>query len=238
MPNRTALVVLTIALCAAVALGANPFGICTPTGTPDIPMSTLDVATEIVSPRTQEPPGLVPVIVKLTNLGDVPALVPRLDVNIQPSEYMDYRENIAISVGSNQAVTLNYWVYTGGNETCVAWITYPADTNHANDTDVVIVSTTGIQGWVELEPNAGTDLTLLPSPLAGDVLHIGYSLNQVGPASLTLFDASGRVVKTYDFVGTRTGALLLDLRLLNDGVYIVRLDDGRSALTRKLVVQR
>lgn len=220
MPNRTVLAVLTIALCASVALGA------------------LDVATEIVNPRTQELIGLVPVVVMLTNTGDVAAMVPRLDVNIQPSGYEGYKTNIAIAVGMNQTVMLNPWVYPGGSETCTAYITYPEDENHLNDTDVVVVSVGGISGRVEMEPSAGMSLTLLPSPLVGNVLHVEYSLNQPGPANVTLFDVSGRPVVKRDFVGTRTGELPLDLHRLSGGVYLVRFDDGRSAVTRKLVVQR
>jgi len=91
---------------------------------------------------------------------------------------------------------------------------------------------------VEMEPCAGMSLTLLPSPLVGNVLHVEYSLNQAGPARVTLFDISGRVAFTRDFTGNRRGELPLDLSLLSGGVYVVRLDDGRSAVTQKFVVQR
>jgi hypothetical protein len=220
MPNRIVFVVLTIALCASVALGS------------------LDIATEILSPRTSEAPGLVPVTVRLSNLGDTAALVPRLDVKIDPAGYRDYRQNIPVGAGGQMVLTLNPWVYSGGTETCTAYITYPADTNHTNDTDVVIVNASGISGGVEMKPCAGISLTLSPSPLAGSVLHVEYSLGQVGPASVILFDISGRPVATRRFVADRSGELSLDLRFLSRGVYVVRLDDGRSAVTQKLVVQR
>jgi hypothetical protein len=86
--------------------------------------------------------------------------------------------------------------------------------------------------------DAWVSLTLAPSPLAGAVLKVGYNLTQPGPASVTLFDISGRAVTKRDFTGGRAGQLLLDLRLLSAGVYLVRLDDGHRSLVRKLVVQR
>jgi len=214
------LAVLAIALCASVALGA------------------LDVATEIVSPTTQEPVGFVPVVVMLTNNGDVAAMVPRLDVNILPSGYEHSRTNIAIAVGMNQSVMMNVWNYPGGSETCTAYITYPEDTNHTNDTAVVIVGGGGILDRAETGPHAGMSLILSPSPLAGNVLHVEYSLTQAGPASVTLFDVSGRPVATRRFVADRSGELPLDLRSLSGGVYLVRLDDGRQSVVQKLVVQR
>jgi hypothetical protein len=199
---------------------------------------SLDVAAEIVSPRDSEEPGLIPVQVKLTNLGDEPAMVSDVQVLIRPSSYFDLRADIAIAAGESTVVLLDSWDYAGGTDTCTAYMTCYADTNDKNDIDVVVVNAAGVSGWVEMEPYAGMSLAPLPSPLAGNVLHIEYSLTQAGPASVTLFDIRGRAVARRDFAGTRTGELPLDLRRLSGGVYLVRLDDGRAAITRKLVVQR
>jgi hypothetical protein len=219
MKNKTVMLALAVTLCASVALG------------------TVDVGVRISSPEPHEEPGLISMQVVLTNLGDIQALVPRLDV-IVPSGYNDYLQNIAVAVGESTTVTTVPWVYDGGTETCTAYITYPEDMNHHNDTAVVIVNATGISGPAEMEPHAGMSLALLPSPLAGNVLHVGYSLNQAGPAKVTLFDISGRPVAKRDFAGTSTGELPLDLHLLSGGVYLVRLDDGHQSVVRTLVVQR
>jgi hypothetical protein len=198
----------------------------------------VDVATEIVSPRDTEVPGLIAVRVRLTNNGNLPALVSRLDVRITSFYYSDNRENIMIGVGENQVVTWVPWSYTGGTETCTAWITYPADMNPSNDTDVVIINAAGIEDWTEMGLDAGMSFGLSPSPLAGNVLHIEYSLTQAGPASVTLFDISGRPVAKRDFVADRAGKVSLDLRRLGGGVYFVRLEDGQRNVVQKIVVQR
>jgi hypothetical protein len=91
---------------------------------------------------------------------------------------------------------------------------------------------------VSMQAHAGLSLALSPSPFAGNVLHIEYSLNEAGSASVTVFDISGRPVATHRFVADRSGELPLDLRLLSGGVYLVRLDDGQRSLVQKLVVQR
>lgn len=199
----------------------------------------VDVRTEIVSPRDTESPGLIPVQVRLTNNGNMATLVPRVDVTIRPSGYAGWRENIAIGLGGEQVVTLNPWVCSAGeNETCTAWITDPADMNHSNDTDVVIINAAGIEDWTEMGLDAGMSFGLSPSPLAGNVLHVEYSLNQVGPAEVSLFDIRGRLVLTRDFTGSLRGRLPLDLRHVSGGVYLVRLDDGQRSLVQKLIVQR
>lgn len=220
MKNRTVMLTLAVALCASVALG------------------TLDVAVLVASPTGSEAPGTVPVVVMLANAGDEPATVPRLDVKIAPSGFEAYRENVNVGVGGSQPVSMGVWNYAGGIETCTAWITYPEDTNHTNDTAVVIVGGGGVFDRDENELQAGVGLVLSPCPFTGNLLHTGYRLNQVGPASITLYDIRGQAVIRRSFTGYRSGELLLDLRRLNGGVYVVRLDDGRSAVTRKLVVQR
>jgi hypothetical protein len=220
MKNRTVLLALAVALCASVALGG------------------LDVAVQFASPTGSETPGTVAVAVLLSNQGDVPATVPRVDVKIMPSGYQDYRENVSVGVGGGQPVSMGVWNYAGGVETCTAWITYPDDTNHTNDTAVVIVGGGGILDRPEKDPSVGLGLALLPSPVAGNVLHVEYGLNRAGPASISIFDVRGQVALGRDFTGTRRGGLLLNLSGLSGGIYIVRLDDGRSAVTQKVVLQR
>jgi len=198
----------------------------------------LDVATEIVSPADSEEPRLVPVQIRLTNMGTVPALVPRLNVRMVPSGYSDSSSNISIPVWDSTVVALNPWEYGGGTETCMAYITYPADSTHWNDTAVVVVSGSGITCRDAVEPHSGMSLTLTPSPFDGNVLHIEYSLSKAGPASVTFFDIAGRPELRRYFAGDRAGELPLDLGSLSGGVYLLRLDDGRAAVTRKLVLQR
>jgi hypothetical protein len=199
--------------------------------------SAMDVVTEIVSPADSEDPGLVPVQIRLTNMFIVPALVPRLDVKV-PGGYADSMLNIAVAPGVDTVVTLNPWIYGGGTETCMAYITYPADSNHWNDTCIVVVSGGGIAGRDPMEPHAGLSLTLTPSPLADGVLQVEYSLNKSGPASVTVFDVLGRPVARRDFTGADAGEFPLNLRSLSAGVYLVRLEDGRRSVVQKLVVQR
>ena len=146
----------------------------------------LDVITQIVSPRMQEVPGLVPVSVRLVNNGNVPALVPRLDVKIMPSGYSAYVENIAIGVGENQLLTLGPWVCpAGGHETATAYITYPGDMYAPNDTAVRPI-TTGIPGW--------TEMTALPAPPSGKAIKDG--------ANMTYDEGTGLI---YASKGNKTG---------------------------------
>jgi len=193
-----------------------------------------DVAVEIVSPRDTEEPGLVPVMVKLANIGDVPALVARLDVKITDGGYLsDYVQNIAVGVGAQQVLTFGPWSYSGGTETCTAWITCPQDENHHNDTDVVIVNR--LSG---LSEGARTDVSRSPGGLGASIAHTTSVVSHAGPLNVTVFDITGRVVLDSRLGAAQAGKSLLDLGGLRSGVYLVRLEDGRSATTQKLVIQR
>jgi len=132
-----------------------------------------DVKTQILSPRIQEVPGLVPVSVRLTNNGNVPAMVPRVDVTISGSTpYADNRQNIAIPVGASTVVTLNPWVCPSAvTDTVMAWITDASDMNHGtlndgtwNDTSMSTVRA-GVPGW--------TEMTAMPAPPSGKYIKDG-----------------------------------------------------------------
>jgi hypothetical protein len=131
-----------------------------------------DVRTAVASPRKQEVPGLVPVAIKLMNIGNVAAKVPRVDVQIRPGTYTDYRLDIDIPAHGTQIVSFNPWVCpAGGQETCTAWITDPKDMNPGtlndgiwNDTCNLVV-TTGVPGWVEMN--------VVPAPPSGKFIKDG-----------------------------------------------------------------
>jgi len=220
MKNRTVMLALAVGMCASLAFGM------------------LDVGVQIASPTGSESPGSIPVTLLLANSGDVAATVPRVDVKISPSGFEAFRENVLVRIGGSVPLSLGMWNYAGGIETCTAWITYPDDSNHTNDTAVVVVGGGGVEDRSARGLCAATSMALSPNPLAGNVLHIEYSLNQAGSARVTLSDIMGRVVITRGIAGNRQGEFSLDLRMLRGGVYIVRLDDGRSTVTRKLVVER
>ena len=138
MQGRIVLVVLSITLCAAVAQGANSPAIGRPgTGLP----STLDVEAKIARPMAIEVPGLVPISVRLTNRGDTSALVDSVKVTISDG-YSSFSTGIPLSPGESRLVFMPVpWICPADSEeTCTAWITYPEDMNHHNDTDVVVVN--------------------------------------------------------------------------------------------------
>jgi hypothetical protein len=146
----------------------------------------LNVKVEIISPRIQEVPGLVPVTIRLVNMGNVPAFVPRLDVTIMPSTYADYEENIALGVGGNQVVSLNPWVCPGNSQdTCTAWITYAADMYPPDDTMIRPI-TAGVPGWAQIRS--------LPAPPSGKFIKDGGWM---------AYDASGDLI--YASKGYKTG---------------------------------
>ena len=232
MQSRTIPVVLTVVLCATIVLGSEYFVVGEPGGGPRGPASMLDVSVSISRPGASEQPGLVPVVVVLTNEGDVGATVPRLDVTIKPSGYADNKQNIPVPVGIPSMVTLSMWtVPASGKETCTAWITDSADANHANDTAVVIVQC----GPPGLSGDAGLLPSRMASLLTSSIVHTRCGVNHAGPVNVTLYDIRGRVAAKYS-LGVKQSSL--DVSSLSPGVYLVRLGVGLQSEVQKLVVQR
>jgi hypothetical protein len=86
---------------------------------------------------------------------------------------------------------------------------------------------------------AGVSFSLAPNPLARGftTLRAGRALASSTPGLVSIFDASGRLVRRTAVCDTRS-ATTLDLRSLRQGVYMVRLEVGGFAATQKLVVQK
>ncbi len=84
----------------------------------------------------------------------------------------------------------------------------------------------------------GLKLEVVPSPLRAGFATIRLSGQWPGgPATVSIHDASGRLVQR-SALSTQRSATVLDLRTLSAGVYTLQLSAGSHRATQKLVVQR
>ena len=81
-------------------------------------------------------------------------------------------------------------------------------------------------------------LRINPNPLTGGSATVRYSLPGAGPATLCVYDVTGRTALTQTLAANRTGTASLDLRKLGAGVYLLNVTTDCFTATRKLVVQR
>lgn len=83
-------------------------------------------------------------------------------------------------------------------------------------------------------------LAVTPSPCRADAASVSWSLDFAtgSTAVLSLLDVSGRVLRAQPLAPGSAGSATLDLRGINSGVYVVRLDWGAATACRKLVVDR
>jgi immune inhibitor A len=83
----------------------------------------------------------------------------------------------------------------------------------------------------------GLPFVITPNPLASGAVTLRCGRALTGPASVDIFDATGRAVLHSSFL-VRSSTFSLDLRSMSAGVYLVRLTSGGFAATQKLVLQR
>jgi hypothetical protein len=76
-----------------------------------------------------------------------------------------------------------------------------------------------------------------PNPLSTGYATLRYTLPKAGPATLRVYDVTGRTVTSQSLVAGRSGSASLDLRSLSAGVYLVQLTSDGYESTHKLVVQ-
>jgi hypothetical protein len=115
-----------------------------------------DVLCQIVRPMPYEVPGLVPVTVRLTNKGNVPALVDSVHVNISDG-YNSFVVGVPLTPGESKLVFMPVpWVCPAGITLIGnAWITCPPDMFHPSDSAMVQIRS-GVPGWAEKTPMPAT----------------------------------------------------------------------------------
>lgn len=93
-----------------------------------------DVKLTVLRPQPIEPAGNVPMSVKITNLGNVPAYVQRLDMTVEP-DYSAYRTDIdPLPVGGSKTYTFPAWIATQGIYPMASWLSWDLDMFPPNDT--------------------------------------------------------------------------------------------------------
>jgi hypothetical protein len=87
------------------------------------------------------------------------------------------------------------------------------------------------------EPIVNATFAVSPNPLMSGLATVRYNLPEAGPATLSVFDVTGRTVYEQTLAAGRSGTASLDLRKLGVGVYLVKVTTEGFSTTQKLVVE-
>jgi len=82
----------------------------------------------------------------------------------------------------------------------------------------------------------GRQFAISPNPLASGFAILRYGLPPGGQATIEVFSASGRLVRSSS--GVTSSSFRLDLKSIPAGVYLVRVETAGYSATQKLVVER
>ena len=88
----------------------------------------------------------------------------------------------------------------------------------------------------ERTPIGEWQLAINPNPVVSGVATVRLSTPLSGPASLRIYDATGRCVQSTTCI-LKSG-MPLDLRSMAAGVYLVKVEAGDHTATQRLVVER
>jgi hypothetical protein len=84
-----------------------------------------------------------------------------------------------------------------------------------------------------------SSIELFPNPSKAGRVTVHYALPHTGPMTVTLFDVSGRAVRTQEVAASGVkGSVFIDVRGLSSGVYVARLVAGDLSVSKSLVVGR
>lgn len=80
------------------------------------------------------------------------------------------------------------------------------------------------------------NISITPNPVK-DYSTVRYNLPSSGPVSIKLYNSYGKLMKSYTLESNH-GEIVIDAGELNSGVYVLRLENRKSTLTRKIVLEK
>jgi hypothetical protein len=152
--------------------------------------------------------------------------------------YSDLANTGSVAAGQEVTVTFSGSVTPQpGYYTMTSITLLPYDARPRSDTLVkpLAVGRLGVEN--DKTGSARVSFTIAPNPLARTAT-VRYSLPKAGLVTFDLYDVTGRQVLARTIAAGRAGTASLDLRRLEAGVYIVKVNAGDFSTTQKLVVQR
>lgn len=155
---------------------------------------------------------------------------------ILAEEGVYFGEGVSVTPGTNFIASTSYLAYRDYLQCgpvvidpAVVPCSYNSDANRVSDTD--FPPDTPFEGAKDAE----AQLIIYPNPSLGD---IAVTTGLVGKgASLTVYDSFGRLVKTISHLPTGKRVHNVSLAGQAPGIYIVRLQLGGKALSRKIILQ-
>jgi hypothetical protein len=143
-----------------------------------------------------------------------------------------------IQAGQTKVVTFSQSVTPDpGYYTMTSITLLPYDARRGNDTLVKSLAVGRLGIATERKAVGRAFFTIAPNPLRR-LATVRYNLPGPGPATLEVYNATGREVMSQTIAAAGTGTTKLDLRKLQAGVYAVRVKADGFSKTQKLVVER
>jgi hypothetical protein len=140
-----------------------------------------------------------------------------------------------VKAGADIAAAGTVLYATKGNKSDELWMYSPAAFAPAPMAD-----RDGVEGSSFIVDRSS--FSVEPNPLASGFATVSFNRpldhSTTGALLLSVFDITGRAVKTQNLALGRSGSFSLDLRALSAGVYLVEVETDGFTARKKLVVQR
>jgi len=130
---------------------------------------------------------------------------------------------------SKNVIRLKVYGYSGGGP--------DPDSSFLDDASIQYQGT-GVHEPGRSGPAGPVSLSVSPNPLSSGFARVQYALPRETAARVEVLDVAGRRVAERELGLTETGAARLDLRSLENGVYLVRLSGAGCEEAAKLVIRR
>jgi hypothetical protein len=154
-------------------------------------------------------------------------------------KYITYRP---AGVPNNNVAVWNFnWVApTDGTKEVVFYGAFNSNQDGHKGSDLTRLSTLKVfqEGFSSVaEAGSGFNLSIFPNPSA-EKLNLSIANLHSGETSIKLFDLSGAEITSYSQVTNAAGNFQksIDISMLENGIYLVQIENGKQSITKKIVV--
>jgi hypothetical protein len=138
-----------------------------------------------------------------------------------------------VKSGGNMIVFDDFFYVTKGNNTAEFYRLCPVNIKNQIEPEQKTENTMN-------QRDRFNDIRLLvfPNPTK-DLIKLNYNLSTNGFVNIKLYNINGELVKSYARpISSKNGSTTIETKTLPAGVYILRLNSGKTSVTKKLIIEK
>lgn len=85
--------------------------------------------------------------------------------------------------------------------------------------------------------NLENQISIYPIPSTTGTVNVAFNLAEAKKIELSIIDITGKIIETKNLQKIQSETIVLDVSKLNNGIYLIKINDGLQFITKKIAIQ-